>query len=186
MKIHLLAALLVAVCTSCLSSPASAVELTLVADQSKINFVGSKPDGKHEGGFKEFEVIADANFEEAAQSSLKIQINTASLWSDNSKLTSHLKNPDFFNVRKFPTITFESTEIIPAGDEKEHKATVKGEMNMLGKSVAIDVPIKANVTEEYVEMTAEFKIDRTKWGMNYGQGKIDNDVKISVEFVLKR
>lgn len=186
MKMRLFAALLVGVCASCVGSTLSAAELTLAQDQSKISFVGSKPDGKHEGGFKKFEVTAIADFEEPGRSSINIQIDTTSLWSDNEKLTNHLKSPDFFNVRKFPSITFESTEIVPDKGEDKHNATIKGDLYMLGKKVAVDVPIESTVTEEYVEMTAKFKIDRTKWGMDYGQGKVDNDVKINVEFVLKR
>ncbi len=167
------------------SSAASAVELTLVKDASKIEFVGTKPDGKHSGGFKKFEVASIADFESPGRSSINIQIDATSLWSDDEKLTNHLKSPDFFDVRKYPSITFESTEIIP-GEGEEPKATIKGMMQMLGKSVEVEIPIEATVTDETIELTAKFEIDRTKWGMNYGQGKVDNTVKISTQLVLKR
>ncbi len=164
-----------------------AADLNLAKDVSKIEFVGSKPDGKHKGGFKKFEVAAVADFDSPDRSSLNIQIDAGSLWSDDEKLTNHLKSPDFFDVRKYPSITFESTEIVPGqGDDAEPHAMIKGNMVMLGKSVEMEVPIKANVTDEAVELTAEFEIDRTKWGMDYGQGKIDNTVKISVELTMKR
>ncbi len=162
---------------------AAAQELTLVKDASKIEFVGSKPDGKHEGGFKKFEASAIADMETPGRSSLNIQIDTMSLWSDDDKLTNHLKSPDFFDVRKYPSITFESTEIIPG---EEGKATIKGTMQMLGKSVEVEVPIEATVTEELIELDAKFEIDRTKWGMTYGQGKINNTVKISAQLTFKR
>lgn len=161
----------------------SAEELTLMKDGSKIEFVGSKPDGKHSGGFKKFEVAAIADFETPSRSSINIQIDATSLWSDDERLTNHLKSPDFFDVRKYPAITFESTEIIP-GDEG--KATIRGNMDMLGKSVEIEVPAEAEVTDETIELTANFEIDRTKWGMSYGQGKVDNTVKISTTLKLKR
>ena len=168
-------------------SQVNAEDLSLVLEKSKISFVGTKSDGKHDGGFKKFEVNAIANFDEPSRSSINIQIDATSIWADVEKLTNHLKSPDFFNVRKHPVITFESTEIIPGKKEGKHSfATIKGDLHMLGKKVAVDVPIKAKVTEEAVEMTAEFKIDRTKWGMNYGQGKVDNEVKISAKFMLKR
>ncbi len=59
-------------------------------------------------------------------------------------------------------------------------------MTMLGKTVEIEIPIEAEVSDTTVELTADFTIDRTKWGMTYGQGKIDNDVKVKVSFTLKR
>lgn len=168
-----------------LSGSVQADELTLVKDASKIEFIGTKPDGKHSGGFKKFEVAAIADFENPGRSSINIQIDATSLWSDDDRLTNHLKSPDFFDVRKHPAITFESTEIVPT-DGEEHKATIKGTMQMLGKSVEIDIPVETIVTEESVELTAKFEIDRTKWGMEYGQGKVDNKVKITAEITLKR
>src|SRR6056297_1298855 len=98
------------------ASPVLAETLMLVADESKIEFIGRKPDGKHEGGFKKFAAKADGNFDEPAESKLVMEIDARSLWSDNSKLTNHLKNPDFFDVRKHPAIRFESTEVIPGED----------------------------------------------------------------------
>ena len=187
MKLHLIFALLFGFVVASLQASVDAVELTLDPEKSSIGFIGTKPDGKHKGGFKKFEVKAIAEFEEPSRSSINIQIETASLWADDEKLTNHLKSPDFFNVRKHPAITFESTEIVPGERDGEHAtATIKGDLYMLGEKVAVDIPIKAKTSEEAVEMTAEFKIDRTKWGMNYGQGKIDNDVKIEVKFMLKR
>jgi polyisoprenoid-binding protein YceI len=168
-------------------APAESVELTLVAGDSEINFVGSKPDGKHKGGFTKFTVNADANFEEPTQSSLAVEIDAKSLWSDDDKLSNHLKSPDFFDVRNNPKITFESTKIVPGEDGGEKgTATITGEWTMLGKTVEVEVPVEAEVTEQSIEMTADFTIDRTKWGMTYGQGKIDNKVKVEVKFVFKR
>ncbi len=164
--------------------PALAAEsLTLDAENSKIEFVGAKSDGNHDGGFKKFKAAAVADFEEPANSSLKIDIDATSLWSDNAKLTNHLKNPDFFDVRKYPTITFESTEIIPG---EEGKATIAGKMTMLDKTVQVAIPVTAEADEEQLTLTGSFSIDRTKWGMNYGEGKIDDEVKVETRLVFKR
>ena len=164
-------------------------ELKLEKKDSKITFVGGKPDGTtHEGGFKEFEATVNADFENPTNSSLNITIKTASLWADDEKLANHLKSPDFFGVRKHPAITFESMEIVPKESDQEDGglATIKGNLHMLGKKVAVDIPVQASVTEESIDLTAEFEIDRTQWGMTYGKGKINNEVKISVRFKMKR
>ena len=162
---------------------ASAAEtLKLNAEKSKIEFVGKKPDGKHVGGFKKFKANALADFENPSAGSLEIMIDTPSLWSDDDKLTNHLKNPDFFDVRKFPQVTFKTTKITA----DEESAEMTGDMTMLGKKVEVTVPAKVEVTEEAITVVAEFKIDRTKWGMDYGVGKIDNEVEITATMVFDR
>ncbi|MGI9470859.1 MAG: YceI family protein [Rubripirellula sp.] len=161
-------------------------ELTLQEEGSSIEFVGSKSDGSHKGGFKSFDVAAIADFEDPTRSSMNVQIDATSLFSDDDKLTNHLKGPDFFNVRKFPSIIFESREIAPDTESESPKAIIKGDLQMLGETVAVEIPITATVTEESVEVVAEFEIDRTKWGMDYGQGKINNTVKIKAKFQLAR
>ncbi len=162
----------------------SADALTLNQEKSKIEFVGSKDDGKHEGGFKKFEAAALADFESPAQSKLEITIDTTSLWSDNPKLTNHLKNPDFFDVRKHPQITFKSREIV-VGETEKH-VTLHGAMTMLGKSVDVEIPAVVKIDDASVTLNADFKIDRTKWGMNYGQGQVHNDVAIKTVLVFER
>lgn len=160
-------------------------KLKLVDDKSKIDFVGSKPDKTtHKGGFKKFTAECTADFDEPANSTLKIEIKTDSLWSDNPKLTGHLKNPDFFNVRKYPTATFVATKI-EAKDETE--VTITGKLKMLDVEEEVKAPFKTEVTDGGVTLTGKFKLDRTKWGMTYGApDKINKEVELDVVLVFKR
>lgn len=171
----------------CLLSSAHAVEqLKLDPEKSKITFVGGKPDGStHDGGFKKFEVDAKADFEEAKNSSIRVEIDTASLWADNPRLEGHLKNPDFFDIRKYPKAVFESTEIKPAG---EGKATIVGKLKLLDKTEQLEFPAEVSHDGDVVTLNAKFKIDRTKWGMNYGRegNQINKDVAVEAVLVFKR
>ena len=155
----------------------------LDAKASKINFVGHKPEGKHEGGFKKFTAAADLSPENLADGKLVIEIDAMSLWSDNPKLTNHLKNPDFFDVRKYPKIKFESTEM--TAEDAKNKGFVIGKLTMLGKTNEVKVPIVCQVENGICTLKAEFKIDRTKWGMTYGEGKINSEVDINASLVFK-
>lgn len=167
-----------------LVTPAVAAEpLEFVAEDSTIEFVGTKTDGKHEGGFKKCTAKAMADWENPEKGSLEIEIDTSSLWSDHPKLTNHLKSPDFFDVRKHSGITFESTKIIPGG---EGAATIVGDLTMLGETAEVQVPVKAAKVADKLRIAATFVIDRTKWGMTYGEGKIDKKVKIDAELMFKR
>ena len=157
-------------------APAEAPGMALDASNTKITFVGTKPDGtRHEGGFKEF--TGTIGLDQEKVQSITAEIQTASLWSDaEPRLTNHLKSPDFFNVQEHPTAKFESTSI--EGDAGE--LTVTGNLTLLGKTEEITFPAQATVADGKVTLTSEFQIDRSRFGMDYGQGQVDNDVTIQV------
>jgi polyisoprenoid-binding protein YceI len=161
----------------------SAETLKLDNKQSKIEFVGKKADGKHAGGFKSFESTAVADLTDPSASKRELVIDTTSIWSDNEKLTNHLKNPDFFDVRKHPKVTFTATKITPTG---EGKADITGNLTMLGKTTPITVPAEVKTDDQSVTLNATFKLDRTKWGMDYGAGNIENDVDVKATLVYLR
>lgn len=152
------------------------------AEKSKISFVGKKPEGEHKGGFKKFKVDAVADHEDMAKSSLKIEISTDSLWADDAKLATHLKAPDFFDVKKYPTAVFESTKIEKVSDSE---AKIYGKFTLLGKTEELVVPVKVDANDQKIQVNATFKLDRTKWGMNYGKGKINDEVEMVAELVFK-
>lgn len=153
------------------------------AEKSKVDFVGKKSDGQHKGGFKKVTGEALVDLENPDNGKLTLEIDAASLWSDDSKLTDHLKNPDFFNVRKFPKITFESTKVEHTA---EGEVTITGKLTMLDKTVETKVPVKAELNDGSIALNAKFKIDRSKWGMKYGEGKINNDVELEAVILLKK
>ena len=157
--------------------------LTLVKELSQIEFVGSKPGASHRGGFKRFTADAAADWGDLSNSNFKIEIDATSLWSDSGGLATHLKNSDFFDVSRYPGITFETTRIeLKSASE----AVVTGKLTMLGKAVEITVPCKIEVTDGGLKVKSEFKIDRTQWGMTYGKGRVDDEVEVTARFVFGR
>jgi polyisoprenoid-binding protein YceI len=157
------------------AAPSFGQEVKLNKEKSKIDFLGKKADGKHAGGFKDFSADAKVNWESPEKSTLTIEIKTDSLWSDDAKLTDHLKNPDFFDVKKFGTIKFESTKI----ESGETEGKITGKLTMLGKTGEITVPTKVEVADGALIIKAEFKVTRSKWGMTYGIPKVNDDVEIT-------
>src|SRR5437762_1930324 len=94
---------------------ANAADYPLTDKNTTIAFVGAKAEGTHSGGFKTVTGTASADND---PSSLKvaIDIDMNSLFSDNPKLTTHLKSPDFFAVKSNPTAKFVSTKVEKSGD----------------------------------------------------------------------
>lgn len=167
-----------AVASLAISFAAGAVaeELKLSADNTKVDFVGTKADGKHEGGFKT--VTGTAKFAaDLTQTQVSITVDANSLWSDDPKLTTHLKSPDFFDVRKHKDASFVSTAV-EAGVEKG-SYTIKGDLTMLGVKKSISVPAKISVTGKEFSLSTYFPIKRSEFGMTYGAGKVDDEVNIT-------
>lgn len=167
---------------ACVVSPLQAAEQYKVSpEKSKIEFVGKKSDGQHKGGFKKVTGSAVVDHDAPENGSIKLEIEANSIWTDADKLTAHLKNPDFFNVRKYPKITFESTDFEHTG---EGTGVITGKLTMLDKTVETKIPVKAEVTDEGILVKGTFKIDRTKWGMDYSTDKINKDVDVAADILL--
>lgn len=142
-------------------SPTSTV-LVIGPSNSKIEFVGAKVTKSHDGGFTDFAgKVALAEPVESSQ--IDITIQTASLYADAEKLTKHLKSPDFFDVEKFPTATFRSTEIKKEGDAH----MIAGDLTLHGVTKRVTFPATINVTDGAVNANAEFSINRQDFQISY-------------------
>lgn len=157
-----------------LAVPAFAGDVKLTGENTKITFVGTKPGGKHEGGFKTLSgtVTVDAD---KKVTKIEVEIDTDSLWSDNEKLTQHLKAPDFFNVKANPKAKFVSTKIEGSGEQ-----VVTGNLTLNGKTKEISFQARMQVIEGKLGIGTDFKINKNDFGMTYGGGKIDDDVAVKV------
>lgn len=155
-----------------------------VTPASKIEFVGSKAEGKHTGGFKTVTGAVTLSDDGASVVAVNLEIATASLYSDDEKLTAHLKSPDFFDVRRYPKAVFVSSSIAPASDPSggvTHEIT--GTLTMHGVSKTARIPAKVAVEGGRVTIQGTHTLDRTAHGMTYGQGKVYNEVPVTFSIV---
>ena len=136
--------------------------LAINPSNSKIEFVGAKVTASHPGGFTDFAGKVDVG-DPIEKSQIEVTIQTASLYADKEKLTKHLKSPDFFDVGKFPTATFRSTEIKKDGGGH----TISGDLTLHGVTKRISFPGTISVSEGRVDANAEFSINRHDYGISY-------------------
>ena len=169
-----------AVAAAALTLPAAAADVKLTGENTKITWVGTKgAAGKHEGGFKT--VTGTATVSGDALTKVEVEIDMDSLYSDDPKLTAHLKAPDFFGVKTNPTSKFVSTKI-----EKSDKGyTITGNLTMNGKTKEISFPATVSTAGGAVKIDSAFSIDKRDWGMTYGGGKIDDQVALKVSVDAK-
>ena len=143
---------------------------------SKVEYVGAKVTGKHEGGFEEFAGTIELVDGDPKKSKVEVVIQTASLFSDAEKLTGHLKSDDFFGVERFPTAKFVSTSI---EDGAEGKHSVTGNLTLRDVTKSITFPAEIEVKGDEVEVEAEFAINRKDFGIVY-PGMPDDLIKDEV------
>ncbi|NUP13012.1 MAG: YceI family protein [Polyangiaceae bacterium] len=152
--------------------------LDVVLADSKVEFTGSKVTGKHDGKFEKFSGWAYIDGDKLDTARMYVEIEVGSLKSDSEKLDGHLKTDDFFSVEKFPTATFQLTELKKGGaDGASH--TITGNLKMRGVEKSVSFPAKVTLGKDDVKATAEFKINRKDWGITY-EGKKDDLIRDEV------
>jgi polyisoprenoid-binding protein YceI len=161
---------------------AADTKYSLTGENTTLTFVGSKAKGKHDGGFKKLTGTATVADGDLGTLKIEADIDVDSIYTDDTKLTGHLRGPDFFNVKENPTATFKTTKV-----EKSDKGyTITGDLTLLGKTKSVSFPAKISVEGDTLAIASNFKIDRTNWGMTYGKGQIDNDVALKLEVKAKK
>jgi polyisoprenoid-binding protein YceI len=146
--------------------------------ESKIEYVGAKVTGKHDGGFGTFEGTIDLVDGDPTKSRVTVEITMASITSDSEQLTGHLKSKDFFEVETYPKAKFTSTAIVAGGD-KGASHTVTGNLELHGVTRSITFPATITVQGDAVTVKADFAINRKDFGIVY-PGKPDDLIKDEV------
>jgi polyisoprenoid-binding protein YceI len=165
------------------AAPAGAVSYAFNESGSSIDFVGAKVTRKHDGKFGNFRGTIHVVDNDPTKSSATVEIDTASLSSDDPKLTTHLKSPDFFDVAKYPKATFTTTSIKPGG-EAGATHTVTGNLELHGVKKQISFPAKIKNSADAVQVEAEFGINRKDFGITY-PGMANDLIKDEVLLKLK-
>lgn len=168
--------------TESTTTTATTTALPFVASVSRIDFVGSKVTGSHEGGFKQFTGDVSLSPEGDKVTGITAQIDMNSTWSDNDNLTGHLKAPDFFDVAQYPKAEFVSTAITEGG-EKAASHTITGNFTLHGVTKSISFPATIAVNDGVATIASDFFIKRKDFGIEY-PGKPDDLIRDEVVIKL--
>jgi polyisoprenoid-binding protein YceI len=167
------------------NAPSSKVAVPLTPENTTVAFVGSKVTGKHEGGFKTVTGTLEVDPTTLTASTLTIDVDMSSVFTDEPKLTGHLKSNEFFDVEKFPKAAFRVTKIAAGVDEamKAKSAgsthTLTGELMLHGVTKAISFPATIALAEGQLKATSEFALNRKDFGIVY-PGKPDDLIRDDV------
>lgn len=159
----------------------AANRLAINPADSKIGFVGSKVTGSHTGGFRSFSGHVDRGAASLQDSRVHIEIDMTSVWSDDDRLTTHLKSGDFFDVASYPKAIFSSTGLATSDDPST--MTLTGNLEFHGVTKSISFPAAISERDGDVFATSEFVLNRKDFGITYG-GMADDLIREDVLITL--
>ncbi len=127
-----------------------------------------------------------------ANSSLRAVVQTASFDSGDASRDAHVRGEDFFDVEKYPEMTFKATQVEGDGDDY----TLTGDLTIRGitKPVELEVEFSGVVVDPFgatrAGFTAETEISRKEFGLTWnaaleaGGVLVSDKVKISLDAAL--
>ena len=149
------------------------------------------------GGFNDFALTVKSSKDDFSDSQISLTIQMASINTANEKRDDHLRNEDFFDVKKFPEMKFTSTNIEKL---KGNKYKLTGDLTMMGKSksITLDVELGGVTKDPWGNTRAGFslagELDRRDYGITWSKNLdtgglvVGNMVKINcdIELVKKK
>jgi polyisoprenoid-binding protein YceI len=141
------------------------------------------------GHFLEVNATGQIDPDHPEASSVEVTIQTASIRTHNAQRDNDLRSSNFLEVDKYPTITFKSTAIEPAGTDRY---TMTGDLTIKGNTR----PVTLNVVKygefndpmmgHRIGYSAEGKINRKDFGLTFnmmldGKWIVSEEVQILIE-----
>ena len=153
------------------------------------HFVSNVP-----GRFRDFDGVIKYDKQNPAASTVELTVKAASIDTGNNDRDEHLRGPDFFDVQKFPTLTFTSTKVA-AKDADTLDVTGNLTMHGVTKQVTIPVDVLGSVKTpngEKAGFESSFTVNRKDYGivwnrvLDAGGSVLGEDVKITIAIEANR
>lgn len=152
---------------------------------SEINFIADSRLLSAHGFFGKWDADLSLDAANPSASKIALTIDAASINTRVDMRDTHLRSPDFFDVAKFPTITFTSVSVTPAG---ANKYTIVGDLTMKGVTKRISVPASVVFYEKGAgRFRGTLTILRKDFGVSYDPAvnPIENEVQVQWDLSVK-
>ena len=145
------------------------------------------------GRFEKFSGTIAFDENDPSRGSVDIQIEAASINTNEPQRDGHLRSPDFFEVDKYPTLTFKSKRIEKIDDRR---GRIIGDLTIKGitKEVVLEAEYAGTIKTPYgttgAGASATAKISRKAWGLTWnmaleaGGVAVGDEIKIEIELEL--
>ena len=168
------------------ASPArSADDFTVDAAHAGVNFkISHMGLSAIVGRFNEFSGDFSIDPDDASKCSFTLTINAETIDTNNQKRDAHLRSPDFFNTKQFPTITFKSTKVEAGKDGYQ----VTGDLTLHGVTKPITFALAGGRKTEFPKgvtrtgFTTELTLKRSEFGIDKFSPMLGEDVTALISF----
>ena len=147
------------------------------------------------GRFNEVDGTVQYDESDPTHSSLEVSIKTASIDTRTPDRDAHLRSPDFFDVEKYPTMTFRSTRVEVTGSKR---LRIEGDLTIRGvtKPVVLEAAEEGRAKDPWggdrAGFTATTTFDRNDFGLVWnkalerGGWLVGQEVKVTLDIQLVR
>jgi len=166
--------------------------LTVESNHSTVQFIVPISNGitRITGKFNDYSIDIDYNDDDFTKSTISTTIKVASIDTGIDGRDDHLRTSDFFDVEKFPEITFTSNRI----ETSEDGYMVYGEFTMHGISKQIELPMKITGKdgENTIGFSSRLTINRIEYGVGAGfkhssmENFLSEDIHVEIDFWTKK
>ena len=182
--------LLLAILLAGIATQASAKDWQADPSHTNVGFSVSHLFTSVQGRFQDFEASIVFDVDYPMKTVVKATVQAASINTDNEKRDKHLRSRDFFDVEKYPTLSFESTEM---KEWSGKKGKLAGNLTIHGvtKPVVFDVAFRGEGSDPWGNVRAGFRatltIDRKDYGLNWnevletGGLLVGNEIEIRID-----
>lgn len=143
---------------------------------------------REQGTFRDFEAKISWDKQDPRKSSVGFEVDVRSIDTKNENRDGTLRGVDFFDVAKYPKMTFRSTAVEPRG---KNLANVTGDLTIRGVTKRITVPVRLtgeakNGNQSLAAFETTFTIDRRHFNITGGRwiaqspGVLANEVTIRI------
>ena len=147
---------------------------------------------KVRGKFTDFTINLTNDEKDITKSSVNVVIKATSVDTGIDGRDRHLRTADFFDVEKFPEITFQSSRI----EKKGKQLIAHGTLTMHGMAKEIALPFtvtgvdeNADKTKKNVGYSASIVLNRRDYGINYTHKTVPNfigdNITVEIDLITK-
>jgi len=147
---------------------------------------------KVKGKFTDFTITLNHDEKDITKSSVNVVIKATSVDTGIEGRDRHLRTADFFDVEKFPEITFQSSRVVKKGKQ----LIAHGTLTMHGVAKEIALPFTVNGTWENPEKTkktvgysASIVLNRREFGINYSNKQnaafVGDNITVEIDLVTR-
>ena len=170
----------------CLTQPAFSADRWALNDGSTLTFIFTQMGGTAQGVFSAFKADIMFSTDDLENSSLSVEIDTASASTQSKDRDAALKMPAFFDTSKHPLALFKSNQITAA----DAGFIATGTLTIKGVEVPFELPFSVQIDQDTATARSTFTLDRIGFQVGTGEwavpATIGHEIMVELDLTATR